>query len=691
MQRFGSTPALVAMAVTMILLAAASAAPVTPSLWRSDTYDSFESGTPSGTSILHDGRIVLAPQLQEHAVPDAQYVWAAAPAPGGDVLRRCGHAGEALPRRSSGLPRSSSRSRPPTFPRSRSARVGMSSSGPPPGEPCIGSGRTGRTGSSSRAARARSGPWPTHLTTGSWSAPATRPASTRSTTREPAGSSTPLRSPRSPRSPSSATACSPERARAACFSTSLRGRTIRVLYDADVDEISGIAPGPHGEIYFAATSVALDEALEGGDESGQGYVLRTTEAGGVVGLASLEDAPVTSLGRGPDGSMWVGTGVDGRIYSVGRLGTIDLVADLAAEQVLSIAPSGDLVLVTTGREGSLFVAGPGTAHAGSFESEAFDAGSIARSGELSWRTEAVRIRGRLLRASGNSEEPDDTWSDWAAVAGDGEGPLACPAARFVEWRADLRGGRGSGPTVRSVEVNYIEENLPPRVNEVTVYASSDVSTDSRGDGEPVEQTLPSGVRVTYTSLASGGAAGPPGAPLGGVRTVEWDAIDPNDDALVFDVWIKAEDESDYRLLVKDLERTLDTWDTQSMPDGLYRVKVVASDRTSNPADLARSDERASAPFVVDNTPPSLSLDVARDGAPLAVTGSARDALSAITRVEFALDYGEWKPAFADDGLFDSRTESFRAVADDPGPGEHSVTVRAFDRAGNVAVARDLEK
>jgi hypothetical protein len=218
-----------------------------------------------------------------------------------------------------------------------------------------------------------------------------------------------------------------------------------------------------------------------------------------------------------------------------------------------------------------------------------------------------------------------------------------------------------------------------------------VSTDSPGGGESVEQTLPSGVRVTYTPPVSAGPAGPPGAPLGGVRTIEWDAIDPNDDALVFDIWIKAEDERDFRLLVKDLERTLHTWDTQSMPDGLYRVKVVASDRKSNPAELACSDERLSGPFIVDNTRPTVTSDVSRDGKSIVVSGSAKDALSAIVRVEVAVDYGEWKPAFATDGLFDSRTESFRAVVDDPGAGEHSVTVRAFDRAGNVAVTRDREK
>jgi hypothetical protein len=691
MSWFGSTPVLVAMAVATVLLAAASAAPVTPALWRSDTYDTFESGTPVGTSILHDGRIVLSPPLEEHAIPDAQYVWAAAPAPGGAFYVVAGTPGR--------LCRVGRADAEILF-EVETADLPALAAGPG-GDVFVGTAPGGavhrirKDGSHELLFESGQG--------GVWSM-AYSPDygllvgtgdSARVYAIDDEGASRVLYASRE--SSITALAVIGDRVLAGTGTGGLLvdvtpGRDLRVLYDADVDEISGIAPGPEGEIYFAATSVALDQALEGGDESGQGYVLRTTEGGGVVGLSSLEDVPVTSLGRGPDGSIWVGTGVDGRIYSIGRLGTIDLVADLAAEQVLSIMPFGDRVLVTTGLRGSLFVAGPGTADAGSFESEAFDAGSIATWGELSWRAEEpAGSKVAFSTRSGNSETPDDTWSEWSAISGDGEGPIGCPAARFIEWRAEFSGGRGSSPAVRSVEVNYIEENLPPRVNEVTVYTSSDVSTDSRGDGESVEQTLPSGVRVTYTSPVFAGPSGPSGAPLGGVRTIEWEAIDPNDDALVFDIWIKAEDERDFRLLVKDLERTLHTWDTQSMPDGLYRVKVVASDRKSNPEELACSDERLSAPFIVDNTPPSLSLDVARDGTSLAVTGSARDVLSAITRVEVAVDYGEWKPAFAGDGLFDSRTESFRAVVDDPGAGEHSVTVRAFDRAGNVAVTRDVEK
>jgi hypothetical protein len=694
MLRLGSGPVLVSTAVAAVLLAASPALSVAPSFWRSDTYNALESGTPVGTSILHDGRIVLSPPFEKHAVADAQYVWRAAPGPGGTYTIVAGTPGR-LCRVGRGDQEVLFEVETSDLPALAAAPNGDIYVGTAPGGEVHRVRQDGsedlffETGQGGIWSMAYSPVYGLIVGTGD---------SARVYAVADDGSSEVLYASRE--SSITALALVGDRVLAGTGTGGLLvdvtpGRDLRVLYDADVDEISGIAQGPDDEIYFAATSVALDEALSGDAESdqgyGQGYILRTTEGGGVVGLASFEDVPVTSLGPGPDGSIWAGTGGDGRIYSIGKLGTIDLVADLDAEQVLSIVPDGDRVLVTTGLEGSLFVGGPGTGDSGSFESEAMDAGSIATWGELSWRTEEPGgSKVSFSARSGNTRTPDDTWSEWSAVSGEGEGAIGCPRAQFMEWRADLRGGRGSGPIVRSVEVNYLEENLPPRLNDVTVYASSDVTTSPQEDGESVEQTLPSGVRVTY-SAAPTGAPGSPTRTLGGVRTIEWDALDPNDDALVFDVWIKSEDEEGWKLLDKDIERTLHTWDTQSMPDGLYRVKVVASDRPSNPVELARSDERVSAPFVVDNTRPSVSFGTSREGKTIVVSGTATDVLSAIVRVEVAVDYADWKPAFAEDGLFDSRAESFRAVVEDPGPGEHSVTARAFDRAGNVAVSRTVGK
>ena len=49
------------------------------------------------------------------------------------------------------------------------------------------------------------------------------------------------------------------------------------------------------------------------------------------------------------------------------------------------------------------------------------------------------------------------------------------------------------------------------------------------------------------------------------------------------------------------------WDTTTVPNGRYVVRVTATDSPSNPESLALSSEKESDPFDVDNTPPTVSL------------------------------------------------------------------------------------
>ena len=56
------------------------------------------------------------------------------------------------------------------------------------------------------------------------------------------------------------------------------------------------------------------------------------------------------------------------------------------------------------------------------------------------------------------------------------------------------------------------------------------------------------------------------------------------------------------------------------------------------------------------------------------------------RVEVALDGGEWRPARSADGVLDERAEAFGSALPAGLPaGEHMVSVRAYDEAGNLGV------
>jgi hypothetical protein len=228
--------------------------------------------------------------------------------------------------------------------------------------------------------------------------------------------------------------------------------------------------------------------------------------------------------------------------------------------------------------------------------------------------------------------------------------------------------------------------MPPRLASLVVSAPGEAEAADGPDAPSASQTLPSGLEITYGVEPSAATKHDLPSLLRGMRAAEWDVVDPNDDRVRFNLWIRSDEETAWKLLEKGITRTAHAWDTQSMTDGFYRLKVVATDDLDNPAEHAGSDSIVSAPFLVDGTAPLVSgLDVRLEHGRAIVEGSVADALSPVDRVEIAVDYGKWELAFAGDGMFDSPAESFRLEVKDLEVGEHAVAVRATDQAGNSAV------
>ncbi len=465
------------------------------------------------------------------------------------------------------------------------------------------------------------------------------------------------------------------------------GQRVSVVYDTPYDEISGVVSSSDGTLYFAATSVDLDGMLDefAGPELpiGDGSVYRAS-GGGAIEVWHSADAPIVSLAAGPDGSIWAGTGVGGRVFSI-RPSEAGLVVDLDEEEILAMVAVPEGLIFTTGTPGSVYRVSEGASDKGRYESDVLDAATSTSWGGLHVRAEERGGRLAFSTRSGNVMEPDDTWSDWADPV---DGTIVSSGARFLQWAVEFDRGRGSGPIMHSVEVAFLRENVAPEILRVAVHPAGRGFSDRENSAGSASQTLSSGVEVTYSISASEHAAlgAPPVAR--GLRTVEWDAIDMNGDVLSFVVYVRSEGDEEWGLMQEGLERPLHTWDSVSMPDGDYRIRVLATDAPDNRADLAATAESVSPIFTVDNSPPSVDgIALKREGTAAVVTASIKDALSPIAGVEVSVDYGEWMQAFPVDGMFDSRAESATFRLEDLAPGRHAVAVRAGDRAGNIGVAR----
>jgi hypothetical protein len=389
---------------------------------------------------------------------------------------------------------------------------------------------------------------------------------------------------------------------------------------------------------------------------------------------------------------------------------------------------GNDLYAITSNIAKLFRVGTRLGAEGRYESPVKDTKFISRWGVLRWRG-AVPAGCDLefFSRSGNSERPDNTWSDWAALAPgvgdsgfgtrssgkpipespgisapvepriptsdsqysaepripDSQARILSPPARYLQWKAVLRGTGRASPTLDEVTVSYLNQNLPPQVRSLNVSTAG-------------ERTGPAG-SVATPSGPPGGVVGPssfsPSVPGGDLRSkapvvLSWQADDPNGDQLVYALYLKASDETEWHLLKDKLRDTNYTLDVNALPEGEYAARLVASDEESNSPDTAREAELVSAPFWIDNSPPRVRLLSQKvTAARVELHFQAQSNISPLRSAEVRADGKEWRDIPSDDGIVDSRLETFTVTEFQLGPGEHVVLLRAYDTAGNVGVGK----
>jgi hypothetical protein len=429
-----------------------------------------------------------------------------------------------------------------------------------------------------------------------------------------------------------------------------------------------------------------------------------------------DDAPYDLLVE-PDGSLLVGTGTEGKIFRVsGNPARATLLTRAAARQVTALLrdASGRIVGATS-NPGKLFALSAASARRGTYESDVRDAGTVASWGAIRWRSSGRAGQVQVFTRSGNTATPDETWSGWSKPYSQPEGEqIGSPNARYLQWRAvlsiDGASPTGSpqpsresaqtpaGPILTSVTAAYLPRNLRPEVSTITVHPPGTVfqrpfSTgemeiagfeDNTSDGRQPVQTTPS---------ASSSSSSPPPAPaLGrrvyqkGLQTLVWKADDQNDDRLQFDVSYRREGETAWKVLKRAIWDAIFVWDTTSVPDGTYLVKITASDAPSNSPGAALIGELESMSFDVDNTPPRVDVQpAARAGSRTTIAFAVRDEQSPVQRVEYSLDASRWRLVYPKDGIPDSRREDFEVLLDESESGR-SVIIRATDAMNNVATA-----
>jgi hypothetical protein len=433
----------------------------------------------------------------------------------------------------------------------------------------------------------------------------------------------------------------------------------------------------------------------GGPGGGVGNrVYRITPGGIVTPVFEGPDQMILALAVA-DGRLLVATGRKARLYEVALSGTLEnaCVAGMDPKQAMALAVTrAGRIVVGTASPGRLYGLSKGFAREGTFTSQVHDAGGSATWGVLEWiaRTPAA-AQVRLATRTGNVGDPEKgLWSDWSKDLGASPAAIPSPAGRYIQFRVTMQTRDDAvTPTLEQFEAAYLRANEPPKIASVGEQESLPARRDVQAQAmERLRQTMQA------RAQSSGNSTPPqqpqPQQPQGPqpIRLLVWQAADPNGDRLTFDLYFRGQGEPNWIRLEKNLVQPSFPWDTSTVADGWYEIKVVASDRLDNPADTALEDARVSDPILVDNTPPLIEkVETEVRGTEAAVRFVVRDATDWITEAAYAVDSAEdWHAVGPADGLFDSPREEIRFVVRDLAKGPHRLALRASDKAGNIARA-----
>jgi hypothetical protein len=376
-------------------------------------------------------------------------------------------------------------------------------------------------------------------------------------------------------------------------------------------------------------------------------------ADGTVREIFREKALLLSLLR-QNGRILIGTGMEGQLFEVDELTKErSEIARLDHGQIHALCRRHDgAIILGTGDPGKLYVLQDRFAAKGTVVSEVLDAKLISKWGSLRWKADlptgtkvAVAVR------SGNTPEPDATWSDWSAEQTDAEqAVIAAPTARFLQYRVTLATADPSRtPTVFSLALRYMTTNQAPEVTSIHVP-----------DYDAVNLENPKKIKF------------------------KWSATDPNEDELTYSLYVRKDGWKNWVQLEEELDRTEYEWDTTTTPSGIYRLKVVGSDHKDNPAEDSLTGKRISASFAVAHEAPTVTLKTAGlEGDRMLIEAKATDPLVRLTSASYAINGKKWVNVFPTDGLFDSKTESFRIKTDALKPGTYVMVLRVRDAAGNT--------
>ncbi|MBU1260667.1 MAG: hypothetical protein KKI18_02275 [Planctomycetes bacterium] len=502
-----------------------------------------------------------------------------------------------------------------------------------------------------------------------------------------------------------------------CAGTDTRGlvykidpkkKTASILYDSDENEITDLLFDDSGNLYAAATSYkSIKAQLKGGPELKKPFSLgkpenqeeseESSDSAENKG-ASLEIANTPQDGKPADiqippeiernqsadsashiykidtdgfitdifsetaaffaihlqnDHILLGTGNKAQLFSINPKTEIEsmIYEDKKASQITDIKKFGNDVIFSTANPPRLIALKSTFAQTGYYESDLIDAGQPAQWGKLQIEADVPDDTKIMLSArSGNVDDINDpTFSAWTEpVKITQPVNLTVPLGRFCQYKLILGGTNAAAPEIRQVAAAYVIPNLAPKVTDVSI-GKADKDTGSS------------------------------------LRKIDFKAEDENSDQLLYQIDFRKKGRTGWIKLIDELDKPAFDWDSKTVEDGVYEIRVTASDELNNNQSTKLTGSRISEPAVIDNTAPAIeSHQLQANGNSATLTLKAVDQFSAIDSLSYTIDSNEkWISVLPDDNVFDTKAENFTIKAKKMELGQHVLAVRISDAEGNT--------
>jgi len=431
----------------------------------------------------------------------------------------------------------------------------------------------------------------------------------------------------------------------------------KIYYDPGFEEINGL--GYLGDTLCVSGLLLKEIESVGGIK----FYLKNREYEVYGGTPIL-------CGEEVNGKFYAGESEDGQIGEFHR-SDFSIVADLDESKVTALQDVNGDMWIGTGYPAKIYKFTNRKLKEGEYISSVFKGGVSVIWGNLSY--EGKGDIGFFIRG-GKKKEVDSSWSRWENV--DKHIEIEEP---FIQWKAVLSGDK---TYLKGVRVSYGKQNSPPTIKKIEVLPPK-IGTGKMDEGAALMGIIPPEERERLSRM---GFHIPEDAYVvgEGIRCIYWEVNDPDNDRLVFDVFV-SRDSEDWDKMAENILDNSYFLNTSAYPDGNYYVRVIARDDLDQPSPL-RSEKKAS--FLVDHTPPILKgIEKKFIGDSVLVTGTVTDELSSVISVLYSTSETQrlhWKRARAVDELFDEKEEKFIFKVDRK---EKYGAIRAVDRSSNSKILR----